>query len=103
MKSTLEIREDLKDIRYYYSRKDMFEKASQSIGKNTIYEKVEMYNNLICLAPPKLYDIYVSLYLNNNTQDSLADKLGYTIEHISRLNSQLVKFLHSSLEKEEVV
>ena len=41
------------------------------------------------------------LYLNNNTQESLADKLGYTLEHISRLNSSLVKFLQKAFKSNE--
>ena len=36
---TAKIREDLKDIRYYYSRKAMFEKASASVGENSILKK----------------------------------------------------------------
>ena len=89
---TAKIREDLKDIRYYYSRKAMFEKASASVGENSILKKINNYNALIRLASPRLYDLYVSLYLENNTQESLSDKLGYSVEYISKLNSQLIKF-----------
>ena len=96
-----EIREDLKDIRYYYARKDMFEKASASVGENKILDKINRYNSVVRLAPPRLYDVYVSLYLENNTQESLSDKLGYCIEYISKLNSQLVKFFQNYVNKEE--
>lgn len=95
------IREDLKDIRYYYSRKAMFEKASASVGENSILKKIDNYNTLIRLAPPRLYDLYVSLYLENNTQESLSDKLGYSVEYISKLNSQLIKFFKTNIDKEE--
>lgn len=95
------IRNDLKEIRYYYSRLSVFDKALENVGKNVILEKIEKYNKAICLATPRLYDLYVSLYLQNNTQDSLSEKLGYTIETISRLNSQLVKFFQKEFMKEE--
>ena len=95
------IREDLKDIGYYYMRKSMFDKASASVGENTILSKIEKYNSLVRLAPPRLYDIYVSLYLENNTQETLSDKLGYSIEYISKLNSQLIKFFKTNIDKEE--
>ena len=98
---TAKIREDLKDIRYYYSRKAMFEKASASVGENSILKKINDYNALIRLAPPRLYDLYVSLYLGNNTQESLSDKLGYSVEYISKLNSQLIKFFKTNIDKEE--
>ena len=101
MKTLNKIREDLKDIRYYYSRKEVFEKVSDSVGENKILEKLEIYNNAIRKAPPRLYDLYVSLYLENNTQESLANRLGYTIEYISRLNSQLVKFLYNEISNGE--
>lgn len=94
------IREDLKNIRYYFARKDMFDRVSISVGENSILEKINTYNSIVRNAPPRLYDIYVSLYLENNTQESLSDKLGYTIEYISKLNSQLVKFFQKSFDKE---
>lgn len=96
------IREDLKNIRYYYSRQAVFNKALNCVGKNTIMATIEKYNSAICSAPPRLYDLYVSLYLENNTQDSLSDKLGYTIETISRLNSQLIKFFQKEFQSQEV-
>ena len=95
------IRNDLKDIRYYYSRKEVFDKAENNVGKASILSNIEQYNSAVCSAPPRLYDLYVSLYLQNNTQDSLSEKLGYTFEYISRLNTQLVKFLQKNLADEE--
>lgn len=32
-----EVREDLRDIKYYYARKKMFEEASSSVGKSAVY------------------------------------------------------------------
>lgn len=101
MKTPENIREDLKNIRYYYSRKEVFDKASISVGQNSTLETIQKYNEAICSAPPRLYDLYVSLYLQNNTQDSLSMKLGYTVEYISRLNGQLVKFLQKEFQNME--
>lgn len=50
------IREDLKDIRYYYMRKDVFDKAFIATGENQIATKVRCYNNAIKSASPKLYE-----------------------------------------------
>lgn len=97
---TAKIREDLKDIRYYFSRKEAFEKVSASVGENNIAIKLEKYNKAVRLAPPRLYDIYVSLYLDNNTQESLSDKLGYSVEYISKLNGQLVRFFQKTIKEE---
>jgi len=59
-----EIRKDLKEIRYYYSRKDVFENAENTIGGNCILRKIDKYNDVVKQAPPKLYDIYNGLYHN---------------------------------------
>jgi hypothetical protein len=96
------IRDDLRDIRYFYSRKELFDKSAISVGTNIIFEKVEKYNKAICSAPPRLYDIYVSIYLHNNTQESLSNKLGYTIEYMSMLNTQLINFFKKNLDEKEV-
>lgn len=96
------IKKDLKDIRYYFSRKELFEKALLDVGANEVLEKIKIYNDVVRSASPKLYDIYVSLYLSNLTQENLSEILGYTSEHISRLNSQLLNFFLKKLTEKEV-
>ncbi len=95
------IREELKEIRYYMSRKAVFDKSVDCVGKHSIEQRLELYNRYICEAKPRLYDLYVSLYLDNNTQESLSEKLGYSIEHICRLNTQLVRFFQQKLVADE--
>ena len=97
MLSLTVIREDLKDIRYYYMRKEVFDSASSKTGVNIVISKVSKYNNAIQKASPKLYDLYVSLYIDCHTQESLSDKLGYTPEYVQMLNKKLIKFLQSEL------
>ena len=92
-----EIREDLKEIKYYYSHKDIFEKASKHIGEHSCVAKVNKYNDVIRFAPARLYELYVSLYIENNTLESFADKEGYSYVHIQRFHSQLVKFFQEKL------
>ena len=48
-----------------------------------------------------MFDLYVSLYMQNHTQESLGEKLGYSIETISRLNNQLLRYFLKELEKKE--
>jgi hypothetical protein len=100
MITTKAIREELKDIRYYMSRKTYLDKNANNAGKNCIEERIAIYNKYICDAPPRLYDLYISLYLNNNTQESLSCTIGYSIEHISRLNSKLIKFFQQKFSED---
>jgi len=92
-----EIREDVKEIRYYYSRKKMFDKAIVEVTPSSVLDKVRKYNEIVSTAPPRLYDIYVSLHVNNMTQEALAHELGYTPEYIQMLHKKLLLFLQSKL------
>ncbi len=95
------IREDLKEVRYYYARKEIFDSAIGGIGVNAVMDKVKKYNTAVQSAPPDLYDLYICLYVKNNTQEGLAMDLGYTPEYIQMRNKKLLLFLQSYLKDEE--
>ena len=90
-----QIRDDLKDIRYYYSRKEAFENGFRMIGSNDIVGKAKRYNTAVQSAPTRLYDIYVGLYARNLTQEALSVELCYTPEYIQILNKRLLLFLQN--------
>lgn len=48
-----QIREDLRAIRYYYTRKEYFDAVTQIVGNNCILEKAKMYNDAVKSAPPR--------------------------------------------------
>lgn len=101
MPTLKEIRDDLKDVRYYYSKKDDFDKAFLSVTVNDIFDKVNKYNDAVKSAPVRLYDLYLGLYVNNNTQFALSDKLGYTPDYIRQLNRKLCEFFQRAFAKEK--
>ena len=93
-----EIKRDLKEIRYYYSRIKDFDKAEKQIGANSFIEKINRYNEAARGAPPRLYDLYNALYLNNFTQEDFAFEIDYTPVHVSRMNKELILFLQKKLK-----
>ena len=93
------IREDLKEVRYYYARKELFDEAFAKIGKNKVLSKVEKYNQAVISAPPMLYDVYMNLYVRNYTQEALSIEMNYTPEDIQMLNKRLVLFLVEKLKE----
>jgi len=95
MTSIQTIKMDLQSIRYYYARKEMFEKAFDCVGKNSILETAQKYNSAICKADPKLYELYICLYINNNTQESAADELNYSVDYVAKHHKRLLKFFQS--------
>lgn len=96
-----EIRQDLKDIRYYYEMSDLFKNGAKIIPPIAVLEKVAKYNKVVESAPVKLYILYVSLYINNNSQVTLADDWGLTADYIKKLNTKLCEFFKKEFDKEE--
>ena len=55
------IRSDLKEIRYYYSRKAMFDECKNIVIGSSIMEKVRRHNQNVKSPPPQLYDLCMML------------------------------------------
>jgi len=101
MKDLAVIRKDLRYIRYYYTRKSTFDEALNILGEtNDIVYKVKIYNKFMQNAPPRLYDIYYSLYVKHNTQESLASELSFTPEYVQKLNMQLLRYIQKYMKEE---
>ena len=88
-----ELRSDLRAIKYYYSKQKEFEKAAETVGESKIVETVKRYNQAVTNAPPRLYKVYVELYVHNSTQETVSFDWDCCVEYIRRLNKQLCIFL----------
>ena len=100
MKTIEEVRNDLKDIRYYYSRQKEFDNASKSIAESSVIKKAEFYTNIIKNAPPRLFDLYLAFIVNNNSQVVVADDWGFCIEYIKKLCKKMYNFILAEINKE---
>ena len=98
MLTTVQVRNDLKEIRYYYSMKELFDRSSKTVKPLAIVQKVERYNTAMQNAPARLYILYVSLYIDNNTQAVLAEEWQLTADYMKELNNKLIYFLQSALK-----
>ena len=96
-----QVKADLKEIQYYYANQKDLEGAARIIGTNKIAEKVKLYNEVVRKAPVKLYEVYVSLYVHNNTQLTLSFDWDCSLEYVKRQLRKLRIFLKEQLEKEE--
>jgi len=95
--TTKQIRKDLSDIRYYYANQKEFDQASKSIVQSAIADKIERYNQAIKNAPIRLYRLYVSLYVQNNTHSAVAYEWDCCDGYIKLLSTKLNKFLLENL------
>lgn len=96
-----QVRVDLKDIQYYYANKELFDFAAKAIGRHHICDIAEKYGKIIRNAPPRLYDLYVRLYLMNKTQEMVAEETNYATQTIALNSQNLTKYLFEELNKVE--
>ena len=101
MLSLSQIRKDLKEIRYYYSMQEIVDRNARTIKPATLYEIVNRYNKAMENAPARLYVIYVSLYVNNNSQPALSQEWGFCKQYIRDLNIKLLEYLQATIKDEE--
>ena len=97
MMTRQEIQADLREIRYYYSMKEMFDKSADTVKPLAIIEKVNRYNKAMDNAPAKMLALYLSLYVYNNSQAVIAEDWHLTRESIKNQNRLLQEYLQSSL------
>lgn len=71
MESMDTIRKELKEVRYYYANREMFDQAAKDVGENEIIKTVNRYNAAVQKAPAKLYALYIGLYVGNRTQEAI--------------------------------
>lgn len=81
-------------IRYYYSRKSVFDNVGIA---SSITETVKRYNEAVRTAEPRLFDLYVCLYVKNNTQESAASELCWSTVYVQKLHTRLVLFFQAQL------
>ncbi len=93
MTTPRQVENDLKEIRYYYARRDMFASASKYIIESGIIEKVSRYNRAMANAPPRLYALYYALYVEGMTQESFAAKSGTSRSYVKQNNGKLRAYL----------
>ena len=95
-----EIKEELKEVKYYFQRKKVMDESIGNIGvgKDRI-RLVNKYNALADKLPASLYDIYYSLYVRSYTQETLGMELGVTANHICKKHSQVVREFKKYLDE----
>ena len=81
-----QVKADLKEIRYYYQMKQVFDSAKEIIQPKVLLSKVDRYNSVIKNAPAKLFIIYYSLYVENKTHEGLAEEWGKTWQKLLSIN-----------------
>ncbi|MBQ3220178.1 MAG: hypothetical protein IKA61_00405 [Clostridia bacterium] len=98
MKTLKQIREDLMEIKFYYSKEKEIKEAGNITGLIRLAETVKAYNEAVSNAKGQLYMLYVALYVHNNSQMVVADDWDCSVDYIKRLNRQLLQYLQGALK-----
>lgn len=93
MKSSKDIKKDLLSIRYYNSRQEIFDSVAKKVGQNSIVNLANKYNECMQSAPPRLYDLYISLYVLNSTQERFAIESNYSLQNVQFHHKNLIEYL----------
>lgn len=101
MKTAKQVREELSDIKYYHSRKKVLEAEFENVGLNKSKELAEVYSELVKKAPPRIFDMYVMLYVKGYTQEALGNLMCYARNYVYQLNKQLVEYFVNEFSKGE--
>lgn len=95
-----QLKNDLRQIRFYYRRKEVFDEGNLIIGENGTAILAEKYNAAICKAEPQLYDLYFRLYIGGLTQIAYANEMAYVADTVQKLHKQLLIYLQKEIYKE---
>jgi len=101
MINTEQIKRELKEVRYYFLRKDNMDELFRQIGQTGLWKLAQKYNNTIRSAPARLYDLYGCLYVQNKTQEAVSQELGYSPEYIRKFVKELFVFFQKKLSEQE--
>lgn len=86
------------EIKFYYANEKEIIAAEKVTGQMRLAETVKTYNEAVSNAKGRLYMLYVSLYIHNNSQMVVADDWDCSVDYIKRLNRQLLQYLQGALK-----
>lgn len=92
-----QVRKELRDVKLYYSRKELVEGACEDEFIRRIKANVQKYDLLILKASDNLYKVYKAMYLQGKNQEKSADELSYSVRNVQRLHNELLLFFANNL------
>lgn len=95
-----QVKKELKEVRYYYKMKHVFDRNSKEIYPRNIMWLIKKYVTAMEeITDTKMYIIFTELYVNDTTQTDLADAWGVTRDYIKQMNKELTDFFVNYFDK----
>lgn len=88
-----ELMEELQDVRYYNTHREMFRKAENTGFKAKTLALIGKYDSLIINAPLRLQMVYHNIFTEGKTQADTAKELGISVSYTKSLVRKLYAYL----------
>ncbi|MBQ4443534.1 MAG: hypothetical protein II896_02595 [Clostridia bacterium] len=102
MKSKKQVRDELMEIKYYHSYRDVFDAHNDDVRSERLKLLKAYYDALMKNAPLRLLHIYYEYYLTDQSQEVLADRFCVSTSCISKFCQQLCQYLSDHSEDNNV-
>lgn len=94
-----QVRNDLKELRYYYIYKTKFDNFFKMIGNHIICEKSKFYSNIILSAPLRIVDYYYESVVQGKTQETIAMESNYSVQNTCLICKQMTDYLMNNINQ----
>ena len=88
-----DLMEELQDVRYYNTHREMFRKAENTGFKAKTLELIGKYDSLIINAPLRLQMVYHKIFTEGKTQADTAKELSISVSYTKSLMRKLYAYL----------
>lgn len=88
-----DLMEELQDVRYYNTHREMFRRAENTGFKAKTLELIGKYDSLIINAPLRLQMVYHKIFTEGKTQADTAKELGISVSYTKNLMRKLYTYL----------
>ena len=88
-----DLMEELQDVRYYNTHREMFRKAENTGFKAKTLELIGKYDSLIINAPLRLQMVYHKIFTEGKTQADTANELSISVSYTKCLMRLLYAYL----------
>ena len=93
MKSRKEVRDDLMEIKYYHSYRDVFDAHKDEVQSARLKELKAYYDAHMEGAPLRLLHVYFEYYLTDQSQEAVADRFYVSVSYVAKLCQQVCAYL----------
>lgn len=87
-----QVKNELREVRYYFSRKANMDALSIDAGDSRAKALANKYVKAVAQAPARIYDLFGCLYIQNKTYETIATEMFCSEQTVRRLVKELTDY-----------